>query len=380
MKKIKRLLVLNSVAGIKSTGRIAIDIIKQYEDQGYECKIIYGRETIPKEYGSIAYKIGNKLDLLMHVAMTRLFDRHGLGSVCATKKLLKWMEKFNPDIIWLHNLHGYYINYEILFDWIKTRPEMEVKWTLHDCWAFTGHCVHFEDVQCEMWKTGCSRCPNKKLYPQSLIIDNSENNYIKKKEAFSNVKNMTIYTPSYWLANLVRYSFLGGYNVIVNYNKIDLKAFKPRESDFRDKAGIFGKVMILGVASSWSKSKGLLDFLKLRKLLSDEYAIVIVGLNNKQMKKMPSNIVSIGPTHSKQELAEIYTAADYFVNFTYADTYPTVNLEAQACGTPVITYRTGGSPESVPEGNVVNVGDVAGVAELIKRGNLKAFRPDQFPI
>lgn len=367
----RKLLVINSVAGIKSTGRIVTDIIEQYEGEGYECKVAYGRWDIPEKYKGNSYKIGNRLDLLCHVAQTRLFDRHGLGSYWATKRFIQWASMFNPDILWLHNIHGYYINYPVLFKWIKTRPGMEVKWTLHDCWSFTGHCAHFEEVSCYKWENGCSKCPQKTQYPQSKIFDNSKYNYKAKKEAFLGVADLTIYTPSKWLANLVGRSFLSEYKAEVQYNKIDLTDFKPMPSDFRIKNGLNDKIIVLGAASSWGASKGLYDFFQLRKKLNDKYAIVMVGLSNKQLRTVPPGIIGKGLTHSKKELAEIYSAADVFLNPTYSDTYPTVNLEAQACGTPVITYRAGGSPESVPDENVVEAGDLDSVVKLIEKGNLR---------
>lgn len=349
----KRLLLINSVCGIGSTGRICADIAREYEAEGYEVRIAYGRKgTVGEGTEKYAVRIGSDLDVRLHAIYTRITDKHGLGSVRATKKFLKWADEYDPDVLWLHNIHGYYINYELLFDWIKSRPQMEVKWTLHDCWAFTGHCSHFTYVKCDKWKTGCKNCPQKKEYPASACLDNSENNYLRKKQAFCGVNNLTLITPSHWLEGLVKQSFLKEYAVEVIYNTVDKTMFKPTPSDFREKHGIRDdQTMILGISSVWNDRKGLTDFVTLYNKLSesdaDKFQIVLVGLDDVQIKKMPVGMICIPRTGSRKELAEIYTAADVFVNPTYEDTFPTVNLEAEACGTRVITYDTGGCRETI---------------------------------
>ncbi len=264
-----RVLMINVVCGIRSTGRICTDLAAEMEAEGHEVKIAYGRETVPEQYQKYAVRIGNNLDVDIHGVKSRLLDKHGLGSKHATKKFLKWADKYDPDLIWLHNIHGYYINYELLFDWIKNRPDMQVRWTLHDCWAFTGHCTHFTVAKCDQWKTGCLHCPEKKRYPASLFLDNSKNNYSRKRNAFTGVKNLSIITPSKWLADLVKQSFLKDYPVEVHYNTIDTSVFKPTPSDFRKRYGLTDKKIVLGVASTWDDRKGLDDFIQLSEMLSD---------------------------------------------------------------------------------------------------------------
>ncbi|MBQ6979034.1 MAG: glycosyltransferase [Clostridia bacterium] len=360
-----KILIINSVCGIGSTGRICTDIAREFEKNGDEVKIAYGRSNyVPEQFRKYSVKIGNGFDVKMHVLKTRLTDKHGLGSKRATRKFLKWAEEYNPNLLWLHNLHGYYINYELLFKWIKSRPEMQVKWTLHDCWAFTGHCSYFTISKCEQWKTHCSHCIQKKNYPSS-IKDSCNSNFERKKQAFTGVKNMTFITPSKWLANLVKQSFLREYDVEIHYNTINTDVFKPTQSDFREKYCLQNLKVVLGVASVWNERKGLDDFIKLAAMLDDKYKIVLVGLNKKQIKSMPKNILGIERTNNPEELAAIYTAADVFLNLTYEDNYPTVNLEAQACGTQCITYRTGGSVESVPAENVVEQGDLKSIVTLL---------------
>ena len=339
-----RILQINSVCGVGSTGRIATDLYKVLEEQGYECKIAYGRGNAPEGIDSI--KIGSNLDNYAHVFKTRVFDKHGFGSVSATKKFIEEVKDYDPDIIHLHNIHGYYINIEILFNYLK-EANKPIIWTLHDCWAFTGHCAYFDYIGCDKWKNGCGKCPQKQGYPTSNVFDNSKFNYEKKRELFTSVKNMTIVTPSKWLANLVKESFLGKYPVEVINNGIDLNVFKPTESNFRERYNLQEKFIVLGVASVWEERKGLKYFIELSEKLSDDYKIVIVGVNERQKKELSENILAITRTNNVKELVEIYTAADVFVNPTLEDNFPTTNLEALACGTFVVTFNTGGSVESI---------------------------------
>ena len=359
-----KVLMINSVCGIKSTGRIATDLADMLTEKGHIVKIAYGREEVPEKYKGYAVKIGNEWDVRLHALEARLFDNAGFGSKNATLKFLEWVREFAPDIIHLHNLHGYYINVELLFKFLKEYKK-PVIWTLHDCWAFTGHCAHFDLCKCYKWKTECHKCPQKKEYPASILLDNSRGNYRNKKNAFQGVDNMVIVTPSDWLAGLVKESFLQQYETRVINNGIDLTLFKPTEGEFREKYKLENKIIVLGVASAWGVKKGLVDFIELRKLLDRRYEIVLVGVSEDDKNILPNGMLGITRTDSVRELAEIYTTADIFLNLTYEDNYPTVNLEAQACGTPVITYRTGGSVESVPEEQVADQGDLKRVVELI---------------
>lgn len=358
-----KILQINSVCGVGSTGRIATSINEILQAKGHKGYIAYGRGTAKKVDNIL--KIGNKLDNYLHVAKTRILDLHGYGSKSSTKQFIQKIEEINPDIIHLHNLHGYYINIEVLFNYLKKRNK-PVIWTLHDCWAFTGHCVHFEYANCDMWKTGCNSCPQKKEYPTSILADNSELNYKKKKELFTSLENMTLVTPSDWLRNLVQQSFLKKYPVRTINNGIDIKIFKPTESNFRERYKIDNRFIILGVAR-WDKRKGLDYFVRLSKKLNDNYQIVIVGLTDKQRKNLPGNIIGITQTNDVQELVEIYSAANVFVNTTLEDNFPTTNLEAMGCGTPVITFETGGSVESIDEstGFIVEQGNIEKLVDII---------------
>ena len=335
-----KVLFINAVCGTGSTGKICAELAETFENEGHEVKIAYGRQGyVPEKFQKYAVRIGNDIDVKVHALYTRLTDRHGLASKCATKKFLEWAESYSPDLLWLHNIHGYYINYEMLFTWIKSRPQMKVKWTLHDCWTFTGHCTHFSVAECYKWKTQCDSCPEKKRYPASGFIDNSYNNYLRKKAAFCGVKDMVIITPSQWLANLVKKSFLKEYPIEVMYNTINEDIFKPTESDFREKYNLGDKKIILGVANVWDARKGYHDFEKLAELLDDSYTIVLVGLNEKQLEQLPKGILGIKRTNGQKELAGIYTTADIHVVASREETFGMTILEAYACGTKAIVYK-----------------------------------------
>ena len=297
-----------------------------------------------------------------HFAESLLFDNHGLASRRATKAVIEQIKQVQPDLIQLHCVHGYYMNYKLLFNYLNT-TNIPVVWTFHDCWAFTGHCAHFVTAGCEKWKTGCFDCPLKGDYPKSFI-DRSRRNYELKKSLFAINDNLHIVSVSEWLADLTRESFLKDKDIHVIHNGVDLNVFYPKEVEKSN------RVRVLGVSGVWNKDKGLYDFYKLRELIdNDQFEIVLIGLTKEQIKDVPGGIIGIERTNSVSELAEYYSSADVFVNPTYADSFPTVNMEALACGTPVITYRTGGSPEAVsPEtGWVVEQGDIQAVASIVSQ-------------
>lgn len=363
-----KVLFINSVCGIGSTGRICAELAEQFADEGHECKIAYGRDSfVPEKYRKYAVRIGSDLAVKAHALRSRILDDHGWGSVAATRKFLKWMEEFQPDLLWLHNIHGYYINYRMLFDWIKKHPDLQVKWTLHDCWAFTGHCAHFSMVKCNRWKDHCHDCPQKHSYPASVLRENSFSNFEVKRASFTGVSNMTLITPSVWLANLVKQSFLGEYPVEVCYNKIDKNVFKPTSGTFRKGYGLENKKIVLGVSSVWNEQKGLNDFFRLSGMLDERFVIVLVGLNKKQIANLPENIIGITRTNNMTELAEIYTAADIFVNFSQEETFGMTTVEAMYCGTQAVVYKGTACEEIVEKfGGMAVEANVESVYAVIK--------------
>ncbi|MCR5255654.1 MAG: glycosyltransferase [Acetatifactor sp.] len=355
---------VNVVCGSGSTGRIAVDISRELCRRGHNCRIAYGRGKAPDDVDSI--KIDSTLEVLNHVIMTRLFDRHGLHSNKATQRLINDIIDYAPDVIHLHNIHGYYVNYKTLFDFLKSYGK-PVVWTLHDCWAFTGHCAHYEYINCDKWECECYGCLRKKTYPAAYLFDRSKKNYLQKKESLLGINGLTLVTPSMWLRNEVRKSFLRSYPIEVINNGIDLDIFHFRESNVRGRLGN-PKYLVLGVASVWTETKGFYDFFRLRELLGTDYCILLVGVTKEQRKNLPEGIIGIERTESAENLAELYSAADVFVNMTYEDTFPTVNNEAIACGTPVVVYNTGGNAEMIKtgDGKVVNRGDICGIKECIE--------------
>ena len=362
-----RILIINSVCGYGSTGRVCTDIADLLISQGHECRIAYGRGKVPDKYSSIAKRISNSLDVNIHAGFARLTDSTGFHSRKATIEFLKWVDEWKPDLIHLHNIHGYYINIEILFAYLKDK-KIPVVWTLHDCWTFTGHCTYFDHAKCNKWKNGCKgNCPQIREYPSSYAISRSGVNYKRKMQAFSDVDNMHIVTPSYWLEELVKQSFLSKYKTHVVHNGIDIKSFSPQKSTFRNKYGLQNKAVYLAVSDGWGKRKGVDDIIQISKSLSQDEKIVMVGFSGKEKESVPDSILKISRTKSVNELAEIYSAADVLLNPTHEDNYPTVNLEAQSCGTPVVTYNTGGSSESVPAENVVPKGDHNGLLNLARQ-------------
>ena len=356
--------MINVVCGIRSTGRICTDLASALEAQGHEVKIAYGRENVPAEFQKYAVRIGSDFDVKMHGLKARLFDAAGFGSKRATKKFIKWVREYDPDVIHLHNIHGYYINIEVLFAYLKTCGK-KIIWTLHDCWVFTGHSAYCDMVKCEKWKDGCDHCPQLKVYPKSYV-DRSKSNWIKKKNVLQNIPNLTIVTPSQWLADLVKQSFLSEYKVSVIHNGIDTSVFKPTESDFRQKYDIKDKYIILGVSTAWSEMKGLSDYVKLAEALDESYLVVLVGVTVEQKKELPNKILAIERTNNIEELASIYSSSDLFVNLSYCENYPTVNLEAISCGIPVLTYNSGGSSESALDGVIIERGKLSEVIEIVK--------------
>ena len=343
-----KVLMINAVCGYGSTGRICTDIAKKLEEKGHVVKIAYGRNnSISNDSTKYAVKIGTNLEKYVHVAKTRIFDSHGLGSKMATKRFLLWLETFRPDVIWLHNIHGYFINYPLLFEWIKKHPDISVKWTLHDCWSYTGHCAHYSYIGCQLWKTGCHNCPQKKEYPKSVVFDRSHRNWTKKKKEFLGVKNLQIITPSIWLANEVKKSYLSFYDVKTIPNGIDLNVFHPTESNLREEWNLQGKKIILGVSSKWYQRKGEQVFIELAAKLNQEWQIVMIGVPSKRKEKLPKNILLLDQIKDREILAQWYTIADVFLNPSYEETMGLTSAEALACGTPVILFNRTALPEVV---------------------------------
>jgi len=361
----KKLLQINSVVNSGSTGRIAEEIGQTAIAAGWKSFIAYGRNDRPSQ--SELIKIGNDWDIKMHGFQTRMFDRHGLASKSATKELIGKIKVISPDIIHLHNIHGYYINIEILFNYLRN-TSIPIIWTFHDCWPITGHCAYFTFVGCEKWKTQCYNCPQKKNYPSSWVVDRSEKNYNLKKELFTSLPNLTLVPVSNWLSEVLKESYLQHCPLNVIHNGINTDVFKPSTSrHFRSKHGLEHKFLLLGVASVWSPRKGLKDFIELSKHLNSDYQIVLVGLSREQIEQLPDNILGIERTESVEELAIMYSEADIVLNLSYEETFGLTTVEGFACGTPGIVYNATASPELIDQstGLVVEPGDINGLIDAI---------------
>lgn len=337
-----KIVQINSVCGSGSTGKICVAISKLLTAKGIENHILYA-------VGNSDYPLGKRymslLEVKYHALMAKLFGNYGFRSKTATKRLIRELGRLSPDIVHLHNLHSHNVHLGMLFRYLKEK-KIKIFWTFHDCWAFTGYCMYYDMAGCDRWKTGCRNCPQRKHY--SWLFDRSEYLFNQKKALFSGL-DLTIITPSQWLADQVKQSFLRDYPVKVIHNGIDLSVFKDRESDFRKRYHLEDKFVILGVAMGWEKRKGLDVFVELANRLDSRFQIVLVGTNDKIDKQLPESIISIQRTQNQAELAEIYSAADVFVNPTREEVLGLTNIEALACGTPVITFDSGGSPECVDE-------------------------------
>lgn len=345
-----KILQINSVCGVTGTGHIVADLYEAAMERGHECAVAYGEHKFHNDPGDMrTIEIGTMRDCNLHAVYTRIWDAQGFGSRHATAEFLKKVDDYRPDVVHLHNLHGYYLNIELLFRYLKQK-KIKVVWTLHDCWSFTGHCVHFLEAGCDKWKVECGHCPLMRQYPASLLIDRSTQNYRRKKELFTGIEDMTLLVPSRWLESRVQESFLQDYPTRVVYNGINLDIYHPTVGSFRTKYHLEDKFIVLGVANVWIERKGLATFLRLAKDLGENYQVVLVGLDKEQIAALPENILGLPRTDSAAELAEIYTAADVFLNPGREETFGLTVAEAMACGTWPIVYADTACVEVVERG------------------------------
>jgi len=363
----RKLLQINVTANIGSTGRLAEELGQVAQSLGWESYIAYGREMRPSK--SHLIRIGNKFDNYLHVIKTRLFDRHNFGSYFATKKLVRNIQKIKPDIIQLHNIHGYYLNIKVFYNFLS-QSDIPVVWSLHDCWTMTGHCAHFVMAGCEKWKSECYDCPLTRSYPKSLFIDNSRKNYREKKSLFTLPKNITVVSASEWLGSIIRESYLSKYPLHIIPNGINLDVFYPRNDTchIRKKYGLVNKFVLMGIGTMWDDNKGLSDYYELRKVLSNKYEILLVGMTQKQIANLPDGITGITRTNNIDELAMLYSAADVITSFSYMEAFGLTPIEGFACGTPAIVYNCTSSPELItPDiGLVVKGGNIAEIKKAVE--------------
>lgn len=348
---------LNAVCGVGSTGGITVGISEMLSAHDVENCILY---TVGGDNYGKGIKYSNTVEIKLSALASRIFGNYGFNSFFSTCRLIDFLKKYNPDIIHLHNIHGHDLNLDIFFKYLR-KINKKVVWTFHDCWAFTGYCTHFDLLECNKWKTECYECPQRKRY--SYFADRSHRLFNKKKELFLGIENLTIVSPSQWLAEITRHSFLNEKRIEVINNGIDLEIFTPVKSDFKEENNIKEKI-ILGIPKG---DTGY--FLKLNEIIDKSvYKIVLVGIKEEELHKLPGDIIGLPKIKNRKKMAEIFSAADVYVNTTLEDTFPTVNLEALACGTPVVTFNTGGSPEAVDDntGIVVEKRNVSAIYEGVK--------------
>lgn len=366
-----RVLQINVVCGQGSTGRIAVDIANLLKSKGNEAYIAYGYGTTDYQE---SYKITTNTETRINAHIFARLGLQGRGTKYGTKRLIKWMDKIKPDIIHLHNIHGLYINYKLLFDYI-IKNDIPVVWTIHDCWPVTGHCAHFVLAHCEKWKHGCHDCHYDGVYKERSLIDNSRSAFSFKKTLFTAVPNMHLVPVSKWMESVIKESYLGGFPSTVIYNGIDLSFFKHTPSGIKERLSIYDKHLILAVSSQWNDDKGLSDYIKLAQLLPDDFIIVLVGLREKQIPMLPCNVRGIAKTEKPKDLVELYSAADVVLSLSHAESMGLTIVESMACGTPVIAYNNTAQTELVSPGTgfVVSDGDVSSVylkiIEVIKEKN-----------
>lgn len=366
------LLQINVDINSGSVGRIAEQIGDTAISNGWESYIAYARDHQTSK--SKLIKIGNYLNIYYHVIQTRLFDNHCLASTKATRNFINKIEKIKPDIIQIHQLHGYYINIKVLFEYL-TKIKIPIVWTLHDCWAITGHCTYFSNIDCNKWKIECHHCPKRGNYPASLFLDKSQKNFLLKKVLFTSVNKMTIVTVSDWLKNLAKESFLSKYPIISIKNGVDLQKFIPyiNTGFIKQKYQLTDNFIIMGVGTTWNASKGLFDYYKLREKLPGNFAIILVGLSPKIIKDLPEGIIGIPRTDSIEELALLYSAADVVTSLSYQEAFGLTPIEGFACGTPAIVYNATALPELItPEvGYIVEPGNIEQIVEAVNQLKLK---------
>lgn len=353
-----KVLFINTVFERSSTGRIIHDICVRLRQQGHDSMVIYGRYPVQSEFPSMCFN--SKIENILHGVNTRLFDRHGFGPKATTKKIIETIKHYQPDIIHLHNIHGYYVNIKLLFQFLK-QMDLPVVWTVHDCWPYTGHCVYYDYIGCDKWKTECCQCPKKREYPASYGIDNSKRNYNQKRELFNSIPNLTLVAVSDWLKEQLGMSFLKHHRIQRIYNGIDQTVFRPIKTDIKKRMGLEGKKVFLAVSDGWSERKGKNLLYQFTDYLNPDEVLIMVGLSEKDLKSCPKQLLGMGRTENLQQLVELYSAADIVLNPSYEETFGMITAEALSCGTPVIVSNATASPELVNStcGRIIEKGNIS---------------------
>ncbi|MBQ0099341.1 MAG: glycosyltransferase [Firmicutes bacterium] len=357
-----RVLQINAVCGNGSTGLIVKDIASQVEKNGDEAFVAFQNGQASKNF----YVFNNKFDEKLHALYTRIFGKQGYASKRETKKFLKWVSEIKPDIVHLHNLHGNYINLPMLLNYLS-KNDIATVVTLHDCWFFTGKCTHYVEYKCDRWQESCGKCPQKHANINSIFFDKSSKVLFDREKLFVSIPRLKIVGCSKWIAEECKKSKLKNCDITYIHNGVDTSIFKPTNNEFRKKNNLEDKFVVLGFANKWGQERNREAVLYIISTLKEDERIVLVGCDNKMMDNFSKfdNVICVGFIKDRNELADIYSSCDVFLNLTHADTLPTVNMESICSGTPVITYDVCGSPELVDSGSgfVVPENDYIAIVE-----------------
>lgn len=353
-----------------STGKIAYDLHTQLVKDGHTSAVCYGRGEKINEPN--IFKFGYDWETKIHAALTRITGLTGCYSYFSTKRLLKFMRAFKPDVVHIHELHAYFVNLKPVINYLKEN-NIKTVWTFHCEFMYTGKCGHA--YECEKWKTECGQCPHLRDYPKSLFFDFTKKMFNDKKKLLSDFENLTIITPSQWLADRVKQSFLGDKDIQVIHNGVDTEnVFYPRSFDhLKKKHHLTNEKIVLAVAPDlMSKNKGGRCVVELAERMRDENVkFILIGVEDLN-EKFPDNVIVLGRTDNQIELAEYYSMADVFVICSERENFPTTCIEAICCGTPVCGFDTGGTKETMPNNyeNFSQYGDL----DILKVSILKNFK------
>lgn len=354
----KVVLQINEALAVTSTGHIVEELGRAAEQAGWVCYAAHGaRYHKPSALHHIT--LGTRWSEYLHGLLSLIANAHGLGSRIATQKLIKTIEAVRPDIIHLHNLHGYYLNYPMLMQYLA-QAQIPVVWTLHDCWTMTGHCAHFASCDCTQWETECHDCPLYADYPRAFGAWHTRRNFSLKKELFTAIPNTHIVCVSNWLSSIAKKSLLSPLPIQTIYNGVDTQLFRPCDTtSLRESVHAQGKKVLLGVASIWNEHKGLYDYIRIAKRLdAQQYLLILIGIDNKK-HLFPDNVLCVARTETREELAEYYSMADALLCLSHQETFGLTLAEAMAAGTPCVAYDRTAMSEIVTQetGALVPMGD-----------------------
>lgn len=359
-----KILQINAVYGHGSTGVIVRDIEQMCESSGIEC---YVASPDPKvNDAKRGFLIGNAFDHKLHAVLSRINGKQAYFSRWATRRLLKFIDKIEPDVVHLHNLHSNYIHLNMLLQYLA-KKDIQTIVTLHDCWFYTGGCFHYKATACMRWLEGCGHCPKKRQDTPAYLWDCSASILADRKKYLLAIPRLTVTGVSEWISNEAKRTFFADTPVVTIRNGVDLDVFKPTPSDFRSRLELQDKYIILGPASKWLQplNKSVLTYFS--EHMQPDEVLLLFGATDCPLP-MPENVRLYGYTRNREELAALYTCADVFVNTTREDSLSLINVEAQACGTPVVTFDATGPRETVDQvhGFRVSVGDANGLIKIIQ--------------